>query len=113
MKFQNDVVVELHLDYIQKPPIRRCKLIGTTGQIYWDSDSNVVKLFDFKKNRWIQKSKIKTYDRNTMYEKEILHFIECVKKRKKTINPIEEGIKTMEMALSVKNSSKLGRSIKT
>ncbi len=113
MKFQNDIVVELHLDYVQKPPIRRCKLIGTTGQIYWDSDSNVVKLFDFKKNRWIQKSKIKTYDRNTMYQKEILHFVECVKKQKKTINPIEEGIKTMELALSVKNSSKSGRLIKT
>ena len=104
--------IRLHLDYIQKPSIRKCKLIGTKGQISWDSDSNTVKLFNFKKNRWIQKSKIKTYDRNTMYRKEMTHFIQCVKKRKKTINPIEEGIKTMEIALSVKNSSKLGRSIK-
>jgi len=112
MQFQNDVVGELHLDYIQKPSIRKCKLIGTKGQIYWDSDSNTVKLFDFKKNRWIQKSKIKKYDRNTMYKQEMLHFIQCVKKQRKTINPIDEGIKTMEIALAVKNSSKLGRSIK-
>ena len=47
-----------------------------------------------------------------MYRKELLHFIDCIKKRKKTINPIKEGIKTMEIALSVKKSSKLGRSIK-
>jgi predicted dehydrogenase len=112
IQFQNDVVGELHLDYVQKPPIRKCKLIGTKGQIYWDSDLNIVKLFDFKKNRWIQKSKIKKYDRNTMYRKEMLHFIRCVEKRRKTINPIDEGIKTMEIALAVKNSSKLGRSIK-
>lgn len=112
IQFQNGIVGELHLDYVQKPPIRKCKLIGTKGQIYWDSDSNTVKLFDFKKNRWIQKSKIKTYDRNIMYRKELLHFIQCIEKRKKTINPIEEGIKTMEIALSVKNSSKLGRLIK-
>lgn len=112
IQFQNGIVGELHLDYIQKPAIRKCKLIGTKGQIYWDSDSNTVKLFDFKKNRWIQKSKIKTYDRNTMYSEELLHFIQCVKKRKKTINPIEEGIRTMEIALAIKNSSKLGRLIK-
>lgn len=112
IQFRNGVVGELHLDYIQKPSIRKCKLIGTKGQISWDSDSNTVKLFNFKKNRWIQKSKIKTYDRNTMYRKEMIHFIQCVKKQKKTINPIEEGIKTMEIALSVKNSSKLDRPIK-
>ena len=113
MQFQNGIIAELHLDYLQKPPIRRCKLLGTKGKIYWDSDSNTVKLFDMKKNRWIQKSKIKKYDRNSMYKSEILYFIDCIKKRRKTINPIEQGIKTMEIALAVKKSSKLGRSIKT
>ena len=112
MQFQNGTIVELHLDYFQKPSIRRCKLIGTKGKIYWDSDSNIVKLFDMKKNRWIQKSKIKKYDRNDMYRKEIFHFLKSIKKREKTINPIEQGIKTMEIALAVKKSSKLGRSIK-
>ena len=112
MQFQNGTLAELHLDYLQKPPSRRCQLIGTKGKIYWNSDSNIVKLFDMKKNRWIQKSKIKKYDRNDMYRKEILHFIKSIKKRVKTINPIEQGIKTMEIALAVKKSSKLGRSIK-
>ena len=112
MQFQNGTLAELHLDYLQKPPSRRCQLIGTKGKIYWNSDSNIVKLFDMKKNRWIQKSKIKKYDRNDMYKKEILHFIKSIKKREKTINPIEQGIKTMKIALAIKKSSKLGKSIK-
>ena len=112
MKFQNGTIGELHLDYLQKSPIRRCKLVGTKGIITWDSDSNIVKFFDVKKNYWINKSKIKKYNRNLMYEKEISYFIDCVKKREKTINPIEQGIRTMKIALAIKKSSKLGRSIK-
>lgn len=112
MQFQNGIIGELHLDYLQKPSIRRCKIIGTKGKIYWDSDSNIVKLFDLRKNNWAQRSQIRKYDRNSMYKKEMLHFIDCIKKREKTINPIEQGIKTLEIALAVKKSSKLGRSIR-
>lgn len=112
LKFKNGVIAELHLDYIQKPEIRRCKIIGTKGKIYWDSDSNIVKLFELDKNRWTQKSILKKYERNNMYKNELLHFIECVKKRKNTINPIKQGVDTMKVSLAVKKSSKLGRLLK-
>ena len=38
MKFSNNIIVELHLDFFQKPDFRCCKIIGTNGTIYWDSD---------------------------------------------------------------------------
>ena len=112
MKFQNNIIAELHLDYFQRPEIRKCKLIGTKGTIYWDSGSNIVKVYNVNKKRWIQKFKIKNYQRNRMYVKELSHFIECIKQKKQTINPLDQGITTLEIALSVKKSSKLGKVLK-
>ena len=112
IEFKNGIIAEIHLDYFQQPDIRRCKIIGTAGTIKWDSDSNSVNLFSAKTKKWKQISKIKKYKRNSMYQKEILHFIKCIRKRKQTINPLIDGIETLKIALAIKKSSKLGRFIK-
>ena len=51
------------------------------------------------------------FERNDMYVSEILHFLKCVKDRKKTINTIDEGIETMKIALAMKKSSKSRRMV--
>jgi len=40
-----------------------------------------------------------------MYVDELKHFLKCVKNRKKTINGLDNGIKTMNIALAMKESS--------
>jgi len=47
-----------------------------------------------------------------MYVDEIKHFLKCVKNRKKTINTLEEGINTMNIALAMKKSAKLKKMVK-
>ena len=44
-----------------------------------------------------------------MYKDEISHYVECVRNRKKSINPINEGVKTLKIALAVIKSSKTKR----
>ena len=41
-----------------------------------------------------------------MYVDEIKHFLKCVKNRKKTINSLDDGIKTLNIALTMKKSAK-------
>jgi predicted dehydrogenase len=113
IKFKNNVVAELHLDYFQKPSFRSCKIIGTKGMIYWDSDTNIVKLYDNNKDKWIEILKWSNYDRNLMYEKEMNHFLTCVKKRKSTINPIQyDGLTTLQIGLAIIKSSKTKKMVK-
>ena len=111
LKFKNNIIAEVHLDYFQKPEARSCKLIGTKGTITWDSLSNEVKIYDFKKSKWKSKLKIKKYDKNEMYVKELEHFIHCVNKKKKTINDISQGEYVLKIALGIIKSSKLKKSI--
>ena len=48
---------------------------------------------------------------NQMYVEEIKHFMDCVNKRKITINDIVQGEKTLKIALAMKESSKKGKII--
>ena len=55
--------------------------------------------------------KVGKYERNKMYVDEINHFLKCVKTRKPSINDIKEGIRTLEISLGIKKSSKLKKMI--
>ena len=113
IKFKNNIVAELHLDYFQKPSFRSCKIIGTRGIVYWDSNRNIVKLYDNNKNKWIEILKWSNYDRNLMYVQEINHFLNCVKKQKSTINPIQvDGLATLRIGLAIIQSSKSKKMVK-
>ena len=111
LRFSNDVIGEIHLDYFQKPPARSCKVVGTQGTVYWDSNKNNILLYDVNKKKWIEKMKLKNYNINDMYLDEIKHFIKCVKKSEKSINPIEEGAKILNVAIGIKKSSKLKKMV--
>ena len=109
MKFRNNVIAEIHLDYFQKPETRSCKIIGTKGMIVWNSSNNQVKLYNLKNNKWSTKLKIKNYKKNDMYKKELAHFINCIKQKKKSLNDISQGQYVLKIALGIIKSSKLKR----
>ena len=47
-----------------------------------------------------------------MYVDEIKHFLKCIKNRKNTINNIEEGVRTLNIALAMKKSAKMKKMVK-
>ncbi|MGI0010417.1 MAG: Gfo/Idh/MocA family protein [Nitrosopumilaceae archaeon] len=111
LRFANNVIAEVHLDYFQNPNFRSCKIIGTKGTIYWDSEINAVKVYDIKKKKWITKLKLQNYDNNTMYVDELSHFLKYVRIKEKTINPVIDGAKTLRIALAIKQASKIKKMV--
>ncbi len=112
MKVGKNSVAEIHLDYFQQPTQRSCKIIGTNGTLIWDSRSNSINFYDNIKKKWSILLKLAKFDYNQMYVDELTHFIDCIKKKKTTINPISESIQTLKIALAIKNSSKQKKVLK-
>ena len=112
LKFKKNILGEIHLDYFQRPDFKRCKIISSKGTLYWDSNINEVKFYSNNKNKWIKKIELKKYEKNQMYVDEILHFLKSVKNKKKTINPLSEGVKTLEISLAAKKASTQKRMLK-
>jgi len=111
MRFRKNIIAEVHLDYFQRPSFRGCKIIGTKGTVYWDSETNDVKMYDVNKKKWSVKLKLRNYDNNSMYVEEISHFLKSVIKKKKTINSIHDGVKMLKIALAIQKSSKVKKTV--
>lgn len=112
MKFQKGPIAEIHLDYFQRPAIRSCKIIGSKGTLFWESTKNQVLFYNIKKKKWVKEFELKKFNRNDMYLKEISYFLNCVKKQKKPMNSISENYKVLDIALKIKNASKIKRMVK-
>ena len=105
LKFKNNIHGELHMDYFQRPNFRSCKIRGTKGEIYWNSDINKVSIYNMRKKKWETKLELENYEINLSYVKQLKHFLECVKQRKETINNLQQGITTLKIALAIKKAS--------
>lgn len=97
--------VMLHQDFLQKPPIRRCRVIGTEGQIEIDLLKNQFILYGKDS---IQEETFHEFARNDMFMKELEIFLEYVKTRKSQTLTLEDGIGSLKIALAMKKSMKEG-----
>ena len=111
LKFKNNIIAEAHLDYFQQPSTRNCKIIGTKGTLAWDMEKNSVLFYDIKNKKWTTKLKLSNFNLNETYVRELDHFLKCIKGTIKPINDLKEGIYSLKIALAIKRSSKLKKSI--
>ena len=111
IKFKNKITAEIHLDFFQGPEYRGCKIKGTNGIISWNSIDNEIKFYNNNKKKWEVILKLNKFERNQMYIDEIKHFLKCVKNRKMTVNTLHDGIKTLNIALTMKKSAKNNRMV--
>jgi len=112
LKFQKNIIAEVHLDYFQQPESRNCKIIGTKGTVQWDSNTNEVRYYDNSKKKWFTKFRYRNFQRNTQFVDELKYFLNCVKNKKQTMNPIHDGLNTLNISLIAKKSSLIKKTIK-
>lgn len=104
LKFKKGPLANIHIDYLQHPYGRSCKLIGEKGTISWDINEKKVKLYLAKTKKWKKFHQPKNYSLNQMYLDEIKYFLNCLKRRENTFNDVFSGFKTLEVALRTKNN---------
>jgi predicted dehydrogenase len=112
LRFDNGVIGEMHLDYIQRFYQRNFEFFGTEGTIIWDTNWKKVVLSAKSATGGsggktaIEEFPLEDgYDLNTMYIEEIKHFLACVKERKETIAPFSHGARVVELIMAAKKSS--------
>ena len=111
LKFKNNIVAEIHLDYYQKPSVRKCKIIGRKGKIIWNYENNHLQIFKNSTKKLSTKLIDKKFDRNKMYVEELKYFLNCVNNKKTCMNSIIEAYEVQKIAFAMKNSSNKGKKI--
>jgi predicted dehydrogenase len=110
LQFSNGALGSIHLDMIQRPATRTCRIIGAEGTITWDWESHRVGLFDAGSLAW-QDLNVRDIDRNEMYVAELRHFLDCVKGDAVPLIDGNDGRRVLEIALAIKQSSAEQRAI--
>ena len=111
LKFKNNVIGEIHLDYFQEPSVRNCKIVGTKGTILLDFNNKSLRKYTRNNKKWSSKFEDKKFDYNSMYVDELNYFINCVKKKKIPANDIQAGYETLKIAMAIINSGQKNKRV--
>ncbi len=98
--------VIIHQDFLQTPPVRRCKIMGTKGQIEIDLLQN---RYTFYSGDVIREEKFTNFVRNDMFIKEVKLFLHYVETREQEMLTVSDGLGSLKIALAIKESMNTGK----
>lgn len=100
-------LINLHVDYLQRPPKRTVHIQGSDGSIDYCFTDQFLKFYDFKLKRYDNILDLDGYDNNRMYIDEMKHFIKCVVEHKEPASGIDDAIYVLRACLDIKREFQL------
>lgn len=105
MQFAGGTIGSVHLNMVQRPATRLCRIVGTKGTLSWDGLSHQVRLFSAAENAWSDLQPADHIDRNEMYIAELRHFLDCIKENSIPAVCGEDGRRVLEIVIAARRSS--------
>lgn len=99
--------ISVHMDYIQRPPSRFCRVIGEMGTITMDLVGP--KVVVERHGEQPEVHNFASFERNQLFLDEIDHLLGCVATRNPPIVTIEDGRDSLSIALAAKEAMEDGR----
>lgn len=91
--------VSVHMDYVQRPPSRYCRIIGTRGVLTLDFVQTVLMFVSSEGKK--EEISFKDFNRNQMFIDELNHFFECMDTKKQPLTDLKAGKVSLEMAINI------------
>ncbi|MFZ2095287.1 MAG: Gfo/Idh/MocA family oxidoreductase [Anaerolineales bacterium] len=106
LRFNNNVLGSVHLDYLQRPASHWLEIIGSRGTIRWDNSDGIVHLAqvnqDGNTNMWQDFPPPIDFERNNMFLDELRHFLAVIKGKTKPVCSMQDGIMALRLALAAR-----------
>lgn len=102
-----ECAVNVHLDFLQSPPTRHCKIAGEFGRFEFDLLQNKYKLFLL--DGTMEEKQYEDFQRNDMFLEELRIFLRAVDGHGSSLLDIQEGKKSIEFALKMKEAMDTGK----
>ena len=71
-------LINIHLDMVQRAPVRRCRFIGELGTLLWDGLTDRIECYKAETSKWENLDQFACSDRNQTYLDELEHFFRCI-----------------------------------
>ena len=104
------IPVFVHQDYLQRPKIRKFKIISEGSLIVVDLISNTLSIHQ-KKRRITKNIQFPRKSRNQPYLSEMKHFLACLRGKEKSRVSVEESVKSLRVAIAASRSLQNGKAV--
>ena len=123
LKFSSGAIGGAHVNYVQRPPVHRLEIVGTTGPLRWDNADGVLHFYkmpapfgsysDAPPAPVIETFSIpEGFERNQLFVSQTRHFIETARGDVEPICTLKDGIIALKLALAAKKSESTGGPVK-
>jgi len=109
--FACGAIGSIHLDMVQRPSNRYCKVVGAEGTVTWDGTTDAVMLYSNATGQWSTLHSGQKTDWNRMYIAELEHFFTCVRNRKEPLVTGNDGKRVLTLALAALRSAREQRRV--
>lgn len=75
-------LINIHLDMVQRAPIRRCRIAGETGTLVWDAMADTIEYYSVETKQWQTLEGYALADRNRMYLDELTEFFSAIAEKR-------------------------------
>jgi predicted dehydrogenase len=106
LEFTSGAVGHVHLDFFQRPSAHRLEIIGTEGTIRWDNVDGHASIYQSAEGLWEYSSLPDGFERNDLFIAEMKHFIDIASGDEEPVCPLDDGVRTLRVALAVLSSVK-------
>ena len=100
----------LHQDYLQRPPVRRFKIIGDRGYAEIDLLANHLSVYGAE-GELREQNDYPDFTRNDMFLAQARHFLDCLDGSAKPVVSLHDGLQSLRLALAALRSMKEGREV--
>jgi predicted dehydrogenase len=104
------VPVELHQDFVRRPAVHRCRLIGDAGRILVDLDAPSLQVFD-DRGHVVERTDFDGFQRNQLFLDELRHFLACLRGDERPIVTLRDAAQSLRMALAARQSLVTGQAV--
>lgn len=110
LDFAGGISGTIHMDMLQRTPVRTCKAVGTTGTLLWDGLAREARTYRVRdgKGGWEVLYAAKDSTPDTKYLAQLRHFLDCVAKGGHPLVSGEDGFAVLKIVAAARRSAKGG-----
>lgn len=104
---EEETVVAIHLDFLQRKVHRKCSFVGSKGRIEWDLINNELTLITSTGTVILYSDQ--EWDRNKMYLDMVKDFVQMINNKKHTCIKFSEAVSTISLIDNIKKQANYNR----
>jgi predicted dehydrogenase len=101
------VPIHVHLDYIQSPPTRTCRILGDSGKMTVDFRASSLVVFQGD-GSIRERLDLPDFQRNQLFLDELQDFLQCIDRREQPVVTLRDGAQSLRMAMAARESLRSG-----